>query len=163
MTGTLADRLRKAMSEANMNQKALANAVGVKPPSVNGWLSAKAKFLRGENLLKAAKALGVSDLWLAEGKGPMRLDVPQDTTSNVVPIRNELNFPAPDLQIARLENDIHALNLAIGSLVSVMVNHRPAEAGDVAGALRRQVPEKFRDQGLLSELLAVLDKAGAKR
>lgn len=71
MTGTLADRLRLAMARAEMNQKELADAVGVKPPSVNGWLSAKAKFLRGENLLKAAKVLGVSDVWLAEGKGSM--------------------------------------------------------------------------------------------
>lgn len=82
MTWTLADRLRQAMAEAQMTQKALADAVGVKPPSVNGWLSAKSKFLRGENLLKAAKALGVSDVWLAEGKGPMRAAPPsiEDST-----------------------------------------------------------------------------------
>lgn len=61
------------MAEAdNMTQKQLADAVGVKPPSVNAWLSSKSKFLRGENLLRAAKALGVSEVWLAEGKGPMR-------------------------------------------------------------------------------------------
>ena len=45
-----------------------------KPPSVNGWLSGKAKFLRGENLLKAAAKLGVSAKWLAEGLGPMAAD-----------------------------------------------------------------------------------------
>lgn len=68
---TLADRLRRAMSATGMNQKELAAACGVKPPSVNGWLSEKAKFLRGENLLKAARALGVSQTWLATGKGDM--------------------------------------------------------------------------------------------
>lgn len=74
MADTLADRLRRAMAEAGLNQKQLADAVGVKPPSVNGWLSAKAKFLRGENLLRAAKALDVSEAWLAEGRGPMRIE-----------------------------------------------------------------------------------------
>lgn len=68
---TLADRLRAAMRAAGLNQKQLADACGVKPPSVNGWLSEKSKFLRGENLLRAAAALGVSDVWLATGKGEM--------------------------------------------------------------------------------------------
>lgn len=68
---TLADRLRAAMRAAGINQKQLADACGVKPPSVNGWLSEKAKFLRGANLLRAAAALGVSDEWLATGKGDM--------------------------------------------------------------------------------------------
>lgn len=76
------------MTAANMNQRELARRCDVKPPSVNGWLSGKSKFLRGENLLKAAAALGVSDQWLATGKGardrkaaplahsqPMRLDL----------------------------------------------------------------------------------------
>lgn len=69
---SLADRLRHAMHVANINQKQLAAAVGVKPPSVSGWLSSKSKFLRGENLLKAAAALGVDEQWLATGRGVMR-------------------------------------------------------------------------------------------
>lgn len=71
---SLADRLRAAMQDAEINQKQLADAVGVKPPSVNGWLSSKAKFLRGENLLKAARTLGVSQDWLATGRGSMKPD-----------------------------------------------------------------------------------------
>lgn len=67
---TLSDRLREAMTDAGMNQRELADACNVKPPSVNGWLSGKAKFLRGENLLRAAMALDVSDQWLATGKPP---------------------------------------------------------------------------------------------
>jgi transcriptional regulator with XRE-family HTH domain len=69
----LADRLREAMALASVSQADLARACGVKAPSVNGWLSGKSKFLRGENLLKAASRLGVSPKWLAEGRGPMRL------------------------------------------------------------------------------------------
>lgn len=74
----LADRLRDAMAARGMTQKQLADAVGVKPPSVNGWLSSKARFLRGENLLKAAAALGVEQEWLATGAGPRDLDSPGD-------------------------------------------------------------------------------------
>lgn len=67
----LSERLQLAMREAGVSQAELARACSVKPPSVNGWLSGKSKFLRGENLLAAAKALGVSQNWLATGKGPM--------------------------------------------------------------------------------------------
>lgn len=82
---TLADRLRIAMQDAKINQKQLADAVGVKPPSVNGWLSEKSKFLRGENLLKAAQVLGVSDAWLATGKGS-RLPGDKDGEPGWLPI-----------------------------------------------------------------------------
>lgn len=68
----LSDRLRLAMQQANMSQAELARACGVRPPSVSGWLSDKSKYLRGENLLRAAKALGVSDIWLATGVGYMQ-------------------------------------------------------------------------------------------
>lgn len=66
---SLSTRLREAMNDVGMSQAELARRCGVKPPSVNGWLSGKSKFLRGENLLRAAAALGVSDQWLATGKG----------------------------------------------------------------------------------------------
>lgn len=69
---TLADRIRAAMSASGVSQAELARACDVKPPSVNGWLSGKAKFLRGENLLKAAKALKVDQDWLATGRGEMK-------------------------------------------------------------------------------------------
>lgn len=68
---TLAERIRAAMKASGVSQAELARACDVKPPSVNGWLSGKAKFLRGENLLKAARALGVSQDWLATGRGSM--------------------------------------------------------------------------------------------
>jgi len=68
---SLSERIKVAMQTAGVNQVELARACGVKPPSVHGWLSGKSKFLRGENLLKAARALRVSQDWLATGKGSM--------------------------------------------------------------------------------------------
>lgn len=71
---TLAERLTIAIDKAEISKAELARRVGIKPPSVNGWFSGKAKFLRGENLLSAAAALGVNDQWLATGTGPMFRD-----------------------------------------------------------------------------------------
>ncbi|HAV37433.1 MAG TPA: helix-turn-helix transcriptional regulator [Massilia sp.] len=68
----LSERIKLAMKEAGLSQVDLARACGVKPPSVHGWLTGKAKYLRGENLLQAARALGVRQEWLATGSGPMR-------------------------------------------------------------------------------------------
>ncbi len=68
----LADRLTAAMEASGLTQADLARACQVKPPSVHGWLNGKAKFLRGENLLRAAAALGVSQQWLATGEGSMK-------------------------------------------------------------------------------------------
>lgn len=68
---TLSERIRLAMADKGISQVELARACNVKPPSVHGWLTGKAKFLRGENLLLAARALGVSQDWLATGNGDM--------------------------------------------------------------------------------------------
>lgn len=68
---TLADRLTTAIARAGITKAELARRVGISAPSINGWFSGKAKFLRGENLLAAAKALDVDEGWLATGKGGM--------------------------------------------------------------------------------------------
>ncbi len=82
------------MERAGINQADLARACGVKPPSVHGWLSGKSKFLRGENLLKAAEALGVSQQWLAMGSGPM-IDGAEggDRRSVEIDLENNPDFP----------------------------------------------------------------------
>lgn len=80
---TLADRLRAAMAASGVSQAELARACSVKPPSVHGWLSGKSKFLRGENLLKAAAVLKVDQDWLATGRGEMKrapIDIPAGTS-----------------------------------------------------------------------------------
>ena len=75
----IGDRLKVAMNLAGVSQAELARACGVKPPSVSGWLSGRARFLRGENLLAAASALGVSQSWLATGHGEMIPTVSQNS------------------------------------------------------------------------------------
>lgn len=65
----LSERLQFAMRRAGLSQAELARACGVKAPSVHSWVSGKSKHIRSQNLLAAAKALGVSQTWLATGKG----------------------------------------------------------------------------------------------
>ncbi|MFJ4349433.1 S24 family peptidase [Pseudomonas sp. NPDC089428] len=55
-----------------ISQAALARACGIRPPSVNDWLSGKTKTIEGQNLLRAAEFLKVTPMWLATGKGAMR-------------------------------------------------------------------------------------------
>ncbi|AIC13586.1 LexA family transcriptional regulator [Xylella fastidiosa] len=104
---SLNERLRFAMLEAGMTQKQLADAVRVKPPSVHGWLSSKAKFLRGENLLKAAQVLNVSEKWLATGTGPMRAvtaNSNQENPSTQGPERTKLD--ACELRVVESDDDL---------------------------------------------------------
>jgi phage repressor protein C with HTH and peptisase S24 domain len=69
---TLSERLSVAIADAGITKAELARRVGISAPSVNGWFTGKAKFLRGENLLAAARALSVDEDWLATGKGTSR-------------------------------------------------------------------------------------------
>lgn len=81
----LSERIKLAMEQAGVSQVELARACGVKPPSVHGWLSGKSKFLRGENLLQAARVLKVNQDWLATGTGPMKPGDPEPEGSAAVP------------------------------------------------------------------------------
>lgn len=54
-----------------ITQKALANACGIKSPSVSDWLSGRTKHIEGANLLAASKFLKVRPEWLATGRGDM--------------------------------------------------------------------------------------------
>lgn len=71
---TLNERLKHAMTEANVSSADLARACGVSTASVSDWLSGESKSIKAANLLKAAKFLNVSPDWLATGQGPMRLN-----------------------------------------------------------------------------------------
>jgi transcriptional regulator with XRE-family HTH domain len=128
---TLSDRLREAMADAGINQKDLAAACGVKPPSVNGWLSGRAKFLRGENLLLAAKALNVSDQWLATGKLPKERTTPAESHSQSVRLDPEIvRDVARALQEVFAELDYEPFNLAKDAELFVELYQRVRERGE---------------------------------
>lgn len=98
---TLSERLKFAMQSAGVSQAELARACGVKPPSVHGWLSGKAKFLRGENLLQAALVLKVRPEWLATDDGDMLSTEAIDVPSRWVD--DPLTIKAPDTAVSRFD------------------------------------------------------------
>lgn len=87
---TLAERLTVAIADAGITKAELARRVGISAPSVNGWFTGKAKFLRGENLLAAARALSVDEDWLATGKGSSRRGHGVTETSREDPVSRVL-------------------------------------------------------------------------
>lgn len=65
---TLAERLKSALSKADLSQADLARRVGVSRGAVSLWISGSTKELSSDNLLAAARALGVTPEWLASGR-----------------------------------------------------------------------------------------------
>ncbi len=63
------NRIARRMAEVGVNQTELAAACGIKPPSVNGWLSNDTKMIDGVNLVLAAKKLNTSPEWIMTGRG----------------------------------------------------------------------------------------------
>lgn len=149
--------LAAAIHASKQKKKDIADAVGVSPPELYQWETAR-RPVPPERAATLARVLGIQDpSSISTGFADVAA-----STDGALALANghaERAMDAPtDLSIARLQNDVHALSLALGALTAVMVAHRPAEAQDVASALRRNVPAKFRDRGLIQELIQVLEK-----
>lgn len=81
MTTTLSERMKSAWDHrkrfpppygaSRLTRTALAQAVGVKLPSVTGWFNGETKELSGPSAVKASAFLRVNSVWLATGKGSM--------------------------------------------------------------------------------------------
>lgn len=69
---TLNERVREAFAALGITQAEFARRCGVSRATVNDWLSGSTRALKGENLLVAARALGVRPEWLTSGAEPMR-------------------------------------------------------------------------------------------
>lgn len=84
-----ADRLRETMAEKGLNQSQLAARVGVNKATVSLWLNSTTQELKGDNLVRLARALGLTERWLQSGfhpKYPSTVSAPvsglQDTLNN---------------------------------------------------------------------------------
>ena len=67
---TFKDRLIEALDLAEMSQSDLARHLKVKPQSVQQWVSGKSE-PRGKRAKDIAQALGVEEVWLLTGYGPV--------------------------------------------------------------------------------------------
>lgn len=148
-TTTAESRLIAAKIKAlGITKAAIAKALGLDPSFVSHWASGHrpvpARYAR-----PLAEQLGVAPEQISAAYSDV-----SGAQLGVLPAA-----VSPELEVARLQNDVHALNLALASIVVVMTRHRPAEAKDAAAAIRAKVPRKFRDLGLVHELLKTLDNA----
>lgn len=64
------DRLKAARDAAGVTDTDISREVGVKNPSVNGWMTGATKTIEGENLLKVCAFLKVAPEWVIFGKEP---------------------------------------------------------------------------------------------
>lgn len=85
---TLAERLKSALSEAQISQSELGRRVGVSRSAVSLWLNGAVSELTGAHLLHVADALGVSVGWLSTGRGKRKPTEPQE-----VPFENNPEYP----------------------------------------------------------------------
>jgi len=66
---TLKERLLEAMQDSSLTKTDLWKACGLSSGAITHWFNGSTHTLKGENLLKASKALGVNPNWLATGLG----------------------------------------------------------------------------------------------
>ena len=77
LSAPFAERLQRALSDANITQSNLANALTVTQPAVSGWLSGD-RMPTADKLEALARTLRVNHDWLASGQGRMRAADPDD-------------------------------------------------------------------------------------
>ncbi|GAP66823.1 putative phage repressor [Mizugakiibacter sediminis] len=152
----IARRIKAAIaSDPNLTEESVGAQVGVTQGQVSHWTNGRLP-VPAARAIKLASVLGIDDP--AEISLAYREIAAKAAAGSAV-----AEGPAPGLASARVENDIDALRYALAAMVTVMVVHRPAEAADVARALRKHVPAKFVRQGYIHELLKVLDSAASAK
>ena len=131
--------------------KELAELLEMEPSGISQWATAR-RPVPAKLAPAVADYLGVDPASISK----QYAQVPP----KAAPARGEVSEP---LAISRLQNDVLAINYALAVLVGTMVRHRPAEAQEAAAALRKVAPARFRDMGLLKELLTTLDAAAGPK
>lgn len=155
----IAQALKAALTTPGESKAAIAEQIGVSPSLLYQWETGR-RPVASEKAAIASRVLGIKDpATISEGYAETLRSSLGANALMLKPADRDNDQAPTDLAISRLQNDVHALSLALGALTSVMVAHRPAEAQAVAATVRRKVPAKWRDQGLIHELLAVLDNA----
>lgn len=80
-TTTLQDRIKLALEKSGLSKTDLWKGCGVSSSTVTTWFNGRNQSINGNNLLKAAKVLGVNPSWLADGQGYMSQS--QETIDNI--------------------------------------------------------------------------------
>ena len=100
MATTLAERIKERLAATGLSNAQLATASGVKPPTSFNWGSGKTKNIKGEPLLLAARALGVTPEWLSTGKGEKLRDTRFDPAEVVPHLVSDHHGSYPGTQVS---------------------------------------------------------------
>lgn len=95
------NRIREALQIRNMKQVELCEKTGIKKSSVNNWIAQRWQ-PKQDAIMKMARALNVSEMWLAGYDVPMERPVEQVKADNLVPL------------VHRLRKDDELLKVCIG-------------------------------------------------
>lgn len=146
--------LDNAMADRRVHNATLARHVKVSDGLVSQWRTGR----RPVPAHYAPKVAGFLDMQDPALISAQYAQVRAAQTGNGVAIPGVDAFP-DDLALRRLENAIDELRHAVAAMITASIIHRPAEARDVAKAIRRHAAPRSLRSGLLAELLQALEKA----
>jgi transcriptional regulator with XRE-family HTH domain len=99
------NRIREALSIRNMKQVELCERTGIKKSSLNSWIGQRWQ-PKQEALMKMAKTLDVSEMWLAGYDVPMERPIEQKKSDELVQLIHSI----------RTDGELKNLFLSICSL-----------------------------------------------
>ena len=149
--------LLDAIDAAGITKAAVADHLGVSPSMVSQWVS-------GHRPVSAAQAGPLARL-VHISPAKISVDYRRVEPSAVAVSGNQAGRVAeatpsyPPGEIDQLRQSVDALTLAVAVMASGTIRHRPVEAAEMAAALRKRVPAWQREQGLLKELIELLERA----
>lgn len=140
--------LDAAIKRSGLTKAAIADHLGVHPSMVSQMASGK-RPVPVEAAAQLATLVSVDPGEISQAYAELqRLGVAQTGAA----------MNPRDADIQRMRVEILALNMAVGWLAGLMVEHRQAEAKAGAATIRRKIPAALRESGLFRELLEMLEK-----
>ena len=117
------NRLAEALKIRGMKQVELVEKTGIKKSSINNWLAQRWQ-PKQDAVLKMARALDVSEMWLAGYDVPMERPVDQIKTDELVKLihllRKNEEFKELCISISKLnDNQFNTIESMVNELVKV--------------------------------------------
>lgn len=153
-----AAKLDTLLRASRRSARAFSDAIGADVTSVSQWRGGY-RPMPAQYAAAAAKYFGIDDPGiLSRGYREAAMAV----RGNLALQRGESDMGiTPDhAMILALRDAVDALRYVLAAMTAVTVTHRPAEARDVARAIRAHLPPELAEREMIQELLKVLDAAG---
>lgn len=132
------ERIRDRLQELGMSNAALARAVGIASPSVHAWVSGNSSTITGENLLNAARTLGVSPYWIMFGEAPRAGDLATSQSGRPDRARLLSALTIVEEVLAELRMTFDAkrrADLVMGCYIALEAGHQAEIAKSLVGSL----------------------------